>query len=222
LRPSSSSARSSKRPARGATPEQIAQWRKTVGAPDKPEGYYGETKSLRPESVPAEYWDPNSEKQFLDIAHKHSLPPAAVKDILDYYGGNIAKSLTASQEQQGAILQQEGAKLKQAWGGEYDGNLALAKRVAETVGLDPNTHPIFTTADGVQAFAKFGKLLSEDKLVKGDNQGINGSITAKIQDITDLKSTSQLAREYRGEFGPERQASAQSVYHQLLKAQGQQ
>jgi hypothetical protein len=145
-----------------------------------------------------------------------------VKDILDYYGGNIAKSLTASQEQQGAILQQEGAKLKQAWGGEYDGNLALAKRVAETVGLDPNTHPIFTTADGVQAFAKFGKLLSEDKLVKGDNQGINGSITAKIQDITDLKSTSQLAREYRGEFGPERQASAQSVYHQLLKAQGQQ
>ena len=87
-----------------------------------------------------------------------------------------------------------------------------------TVGLDPKTHPIFTSAEVVQAFAKFGKLLSEDKLVKGDSSGIDGSINARARDIVDPSSQSQMAREYRGEFGPERQAAAQATLHQLYTA----
>jgi hypothetical protein len=205
-------------PGQGASPEQIAAWRKTVGAPERPEGYVGEAKSLRPEAIPENMWDVESERKFLAVAHKHHLPPAAVKDILGFYGDSLANGLKASQQQEEVILQAETMKLRQTWAQDFNANLSMASRVAQTVGLDPKTHPIFTSAEVVQAFARIGKLLSEDKLVKGDAQGINGSIQERIREMTDFASTSVLAREYRGEFGPERQAQAQGQYHQLLLA----
>lgn len=208
-------------PGEGATPEAVAAWRKTVGAPEKPEGYLGDAKSLRPEGIPEDQWDAAGEKEFLALAHKHSLPPGAVKDIMAFYGNSIAKGLQASQVQEGEVLKAEGAKLRQAWGGEFDANMQMAARVAQTVGLDPKTHPMFTSADAVQAFAKIGKLLSEDKLVKGDSQGVNGAVSDRIRDITDPKSASVSAREYRGEFGPERQAAAQALLHDLYSSQAQ-
>ena len=42
------------------------------------------------------------------------------------------------------------------------------------------------------------------------------SIGERVKDITDPKSTSMLAREYRGEFGAERQTAAQGTLHQLM------
>jgi hypothetical protein len=87
--------------------------------------------------------------------------------------------------------------------------------MAATVGLDPMTHPIFTNADVVQAFAKMGRLISEDKLVKGGAQSIATTIQSRISEILDPKSNSQIAREYRGEFGPERQMATQQQLHQL-------
>lgn len=206
-------------PGENATPEQIASWRKTVGAPEKPEGYYPEgVKTLRPEVVPETMWDAESEKKFVELAHKHHLPPSAVKEIIGFHAESVKAALDASQGQETAILAEEGAKLRAAFGSEYDANLTLAKRMAQTVGLDPMSHPFFTTAEGVQVFAKMGKLLSEDKLVRGEGAGIDGSIAARISDITDMKSTSQIAREYRGEFGPERQSAAQKQLHELYAA----
>jgi len=70
----------------------------------------------------------------------------------------------------------------------------------------------------VQAFAKMASFLSEDKVVTGGGS-VSSGIQSRIQDITDPQSQSQMAREYRGEFGPERQAAAQSQYHNLLNAQ---
>lgn len=201
-----------------STPEQIAAWRKTVGAPDKPEGYLGEAKSLRPESVPESMWDVESEKKFLALAHKHHLPAATVKELLGFHAEAISSALKQSQEAEAGVLQAEAAKLKQAWGVDLEANINLATRVAQTVGL-PKDHPVFTNADVVQAFAKLGKLFSEDKIVKGDATGITGTIQDRVKDITDPAGTSLLAREYRGEFGAERQAAAQRQLHQLLASQ---
>jgi len=203
------------RPGEGASREELAAWRRVVGAPEKLEGYLGESGTVRPDAVPEAMWDPAGEKKFLEIAHQHSLPPAAVRDILAYYGENVAQSLHAAKAQETVVLQAEGEKLRSAWGKEYDANLALSKRMAATVGLDPMTHPIFTSADVVQAFAKMGRLISEDRLVKGGAQSIAGTFQSRISEILDPTSNSQLAREYRGEFGPERQMATQQQLHQL-------
>lgn len=205
-------------PGKDATPEQIAAWRRVVGAPEKTDGYYANTRSYRPDSVPENMWDAESEKRFLAVAHAHHLPPAAVKDILNFYGESVSQGFKISQQRHTAHLQEETASLRRTWGREYDANLSAAARVARIVGLDPKTHPIFTSSEVVQAFARMGKLMSEDRLVTGANQGISGSASDRIRDITDPKSNSLLAREYRGEFGPQRQSAAQTQYHQLLQS----
>lgn len=200
-----------------ATPEQVAAWRKTVGAPDKAEGYYSDTvKSYRPESVPENMWDVESEKKFLAVAHKHHLPPAAVKEIMDYYGGSLATGV-AKMEADGAAQQAaEKTALQKSWGADYDVNSALALRVAQTVGLDGKE--FIRDAQTAIAFAKLGKLFSEDRLVKGEPSSISGGVRERIQDIQDSKSQSVPAREYRGEFGAERQQTVQSQLHELIKA----
>jgi hypothetical protein len=208
-------------PGKEATPEQIAAWRKVVGAPEKAEGYLANTRSYRPDSIPETMWDSESEKRFLAVAHKHHLPPGAVKDIIDFYGDSFSNGMKVNQQRHTAHLQEETASLRRTWGREYEANLNAAARVAQIVGLDPKTHPIFTSAEVVQAFARMGKLMSEDRLVTGASQGLAGSASDRIRDLTDPKSNSVLAREYRGEFGAQRQAAAQAQYHQLLQSTSQ-
>lgn len=205
-------------PGKDATPEQISAWRKVVGAPDKAEGYYANTPTYRPESIPEEMWNGESEKKFLAVAHKHHLSPGAVKDIVDFYGDSFSEGMKINQQRHHSYLQEETASLRRVWGREYDANLHAAARVAHMAGLDPKTHPIFTSSEVVQAFARMGKLMSEDKLVTGASQGISGSASDRIRELTDPKSNSILAREYRGEFGAQRQAAAQAQYHQLLQS----
>ena len=199
-----------------STPEQLASWRKTVGAPDKPEGYLGDAKTLRPDTLPESAWSSESEKAFLDVAHKHSLPPAAVRDIIALHAADVGKHLQGVGEAQNAALAAEEVKLRTEWGAQFGDNLSAAKRMAQTIGLDPNTHPAFTDSTVVMAMSRMAKLLSEDKLVKGDAPSIGTTIEGRIKDIQDTKSDSMVSREYRGEFGAERQASAQHILHQLI------
>lgn len=206
-------------PGPDATPEQLAAWRKVLGTPDKPEGYYGEQKSFRPDAVPEDAWDAETEKGFLALAHKHHLPPAAVKEIMAFYGESVGKGLSANVEAATATLQVEAGKLRQAWGKDYETNLNAAFRMAKTAGLDPATDPIFTNAATVQAFARMAALLSEDKLVTGGSSSVVNGIAERIGDITNPSSQSLMAREYRGELGPERQRNAQLQLHALYEAQ---
>jgi hypothetical protein len=205
-------------PGENATPEQLAAWRKVLGAPDAPEGYLGDAKSLRPESVPEALWDAGNEKEFLALAHKHNLPPAAVKDILGFYGQSMTKGMEQNSAAEAAHLTAETAKLKQAWGNEFDNNLGLASRAAKVAGLDPATNPIFGSSEVVEAFAKLGRMFNETSLVTGEQSSASGSITSRITEIQDPKSTAMVAREYRGEFGPDRQVQAQAALQSLLKA----
>lgn len=203
-------------PAPDAPPERWAAWRKVTGAPEKPEGYRGDAKSLRPEALPEDGWNMETENKFLGIAHKHGLPPQAVKEIMDFYGSTVMDAVKQSHGDETAMVQAETAKLKQEWGQNFEGEIANASRMAKLAGLDPATNPIFTRSEVVKGFASLAKLIAGDKAVNGEQPGLGASIGERVKDITDPKSTSMLAREYRGEFGPERQSAAQGTLHQLM------
>jgi hypothetical protein len=210
-------------PSEKSTPEQVAAFRKIVGAPDKPEGYLGDAKTLRPETVPDGMWDPKAEAAFLAIAHKHHLSPAAVRDIIAHHGESVGQAFQQSAEAEQQHLAGQLSELKKSWGNDFDANLNLASRVAQTVGLDPKTNPIFADAGVVQAFAKLGKMFSETSLVKGEaSSSVSGGISTRITEIQDPKSEAIVAREYRGEFGPERQQAAAEMLRGLIKAQSEQ
>jgi len=153
-----------------STPDQIANWRKVVGAPDTAEGY-GE---LRPENMPAEMWDAEGEKKFAELAHKHHLSTAAVKDIMTRYGGMIEEAEGKIDAYVNTSLAAEDATLKQAWGEKYHDNLRAAQRFAATIGLKAD-NPIFTRAEVVMAMAQGTKLISEDRLVSGGNSSLSAS-----------------------------------------------
>lgn len=199
-------------PGETATPEQVAAWRKVTGAPEKPEDY----GSLRPEAIPEDLWDKEGEGKFAALAHKHHLPPGAVKEIAALHGEMMQAGLQGAEAEQTAMLESEGAKLKAAWGTQYDANLGAAQRFAETIGLD-SKNPIFTSAEVVQALARAASLISEDKLVSGQSKGLAGT-AERITDIMDPKSTSMLSRQYRGEFGSEQQQQAQATLIKLQQA----
>ena len=134
---------------------------------------------------------------------------------------SMTKGVQQNAEAQAAHLTAETAKLKQTWGNEFDSNLGLASKAAKVAGLDPATNPIFGSAEVVEAFAKLGRMFNETSLVTGETASASGSIVSRITEIQDPKSTAIVAREYRGEFGPERQASAQAALQSLIKAKEQ-
>jgi hypothetical protein len=205
-------------PGEQATPEQIANWRRVVGAPERPEGYLGTAKSLRPEAIPEGLWDAEAEKGFLALAHRHHLPPAAVKDILGYHARLVETELGRSQTDEAAVLERETATLRSEWGHDFSAKLNVAARMAATVGLKTDD-PIFTSARVVKAFASMAALISEDRLVQGDaRSAFGGSVQERIRDITDPGSTSQAARAYRGDYGEKAQQEAQTQLHQLYAA----
>ena len=206
-------------PGEGATPEQIAAWRKTVGAPEKPEGYRGDAKTLKPEGLPDELWNGDAEGKFLDIAHRHHLPPAAVKEILGFYGQSLLDTAKAGEADAAKLVEAETAKLRQSWGADFEANINNAKTLAQLAGLDPLEDPMFTSSRYVEAFAKLSKLIAGDKLVTGETPSLGNTITDRIKDITNPGSQSMIAREYRGEFGSQRQQAAQATFHQLLTSQ---
>jgi hypothetical protein len=161
-----------------STPDQVAAVRRITGAPETPEGYGG----LRPESIPAELWDQPSEARLQTVAHKHHLPPAALKDIVGLY----AESLDAAVKANDADLESQRAAglqaLKQEFGRDFDARMHAAKRFAQTLGLRED-NPIFMNADVVSAMARGAALVSEDRLISGATPGIGGTPRSQANSI---------------------------------------
>jgi hypothetical protein len=157
-----------------ATPEQLSAVRRLTGAPETPDGYGG----LRPESIPAELWDSGGEAKLQAVAHKHHLPPGALKDIVGLYAETLDAAVKANdadmQEQRTAGLQ----TLKQEFGREFEAKMHSARRFAQTLGLRED-NPIFLSPEVVSAMARGAALVSEDRLVSGGTQGLGG--TPRVQ-----------------------------------------
>lgn len=165
-------------PTETSTPEEIAAYRKAVGAPESPDQY-----QLKPEKLPEGVdWNDDLAKPFAEIAHKYHIPQKAMQEL-------VAAQL-ATEQSRGAVLaqsiEQELSKgreeLKKTFGGEYENKINTVKRVAATVGVDPLSRG-FTDPEMVKAFARLGEMLSEDKLTGGGGGGGGQSGAAKAKDI---------------------------------------
>ncbi len=194
-------------PGLDATPEAIAAWRKTVGAPDTPEGY-GE---LRPEDFPADQWDGETAGQLAQIAHKHHLPPAAVKEIIGLHAAQVKAGMEKFQTGEAEFKAAGVAALRKEWGADFDAQAHAAQTFAKAIGLNPANTPDFASPEFVLAMARGAKLIMGDKMITGAPVGVAGGIDSRIRDI-------QASPDYMGERGEQAQQAAQAQLHNLLNS----
>ena len=206
-------------PGESATPEQVKAWRELLGVPEDPSGYGVKKPEKLPDGVE---WSDALAGEFTQLAHKHNVPPAAVKEILSWYteqSGQMASAAREAQEQwlTRMLLAQE-QELRGEWGENMDERFGLALRAAKTFGLEGM--PVdWTPKDVVKALEMAGRSMSEDKLIKADGPGAGRTGRAAAMEIMDPQSMTREARQYRGEFGPQEQAEAQALCMKYL-AQG--
>lgn len=158
-------------PLDAAAPDHVKAERKAMldganNVPKDPKGY----GIARPETFPEEHWNQAGADKMAALAHKHSLSPDAVKELLglqvELTQGEIAKG----QQFEAEFFKTqdfEFEKAARASGMDVKRATELATRGAATLGIDPKS-PIFKNAAVRTACMRMTALVSEDKLVTGD------------------------------------------------------
>lgn len=143
-------------------PEEIAEFRKALGVPEQPDGYLEVIKpSELPEGVS---FDESLAKQAAEIAHKHNIPPAAMKD----FAALQMQQTQAGVQAVNAMVMQElaagKAELQQTYGDKFADKIELAKRAAITAGIDPTSRG-FMDPNMVKLALYYAERVSDDTLV---------------------------------------------------------
>jgi len=206
-----------------ASPEAKAEQRKLIGqlngAPEKPEGY----GFKKPDGVPDEQWNGKYMEGVQAILHKHGIGMEAAKELFEFdkaQAGEITTGSKAAQEKaQTEYAAAQSKALDTAFGADKAKNVDLAVRAIKTAGLDP-LDPMFRNAQAVILAAKFGAMISEDKLISGETNANAGmDDRAKALDIVNNPSNS-LYKAFHEPDHPQHEQAVQArsqlnkAYHQ--------
>lgn len=148
-----------------STPEEIAEFRKALGIPEKPDDY---VQALKPEQLPENiHFDDNLAKVASEIAHKHNIPPAAMKELAALQLQQQQAMVQASEQFVNQQLNAGKQELQQLYGEKFSEKIDTAKRVALTAGINPMARG-FTDPEMVKLAIWAADQIAEDKLVAAD------------------------------------------------------
>lgn len=177
----------------GTEPAEVIAERKAHldqinGVPKDVKGY----GIARPETLPEEFWNQEGADKFALLAQKHSISPAAVKEILglqvEITQGEIARGQAADTEFYASQDKAFAAGI-QKQGMDADKAMDLATRGANTLGIDPKS-PIFKNAAVRLALIRATQLVSEEKMITGGDAG-SGSAMNERDQARDIMSNPQ-------------------------------
>ena len=152
-------------PGDGATPEEIAAYRKATGVPDTPEEY----AITWPELPPGEQLDDTARSTWLARMHQIGAPPHIVQAFANLYGQHL-QTLHAGYRREAEAAGQE---LRRDWGPNYDANVGRANRYIQKYGGDSLVDLYAQTGVGrnpiaVRAWNKIGEDLQEHGAEAGE------------------------------------------------------
>lgn len=146
-------------------PEEIAEFRKALGVPENPDDYL---KSLKPEALPeGVQFDEALAKRAAELAHKHNIPPAALKELAALQIGQVQAMAQASEQMVMQQLEADRKQLKDEFGEKYSEKLDIAKRVAVTAQVPLETRG-FTDPNMIKLALWAAEQIAEDKLVSAN------------------------------------------------------
>ena len=198
-------------PGENAKPEEITAWRTLLGVPEKPEDYGLKKPDTLPDGV---QWSDELAEGFAALAHKHSLPPAAVQEISSWWAQQQGAAAGREAESFKGWVAAQKTELEKEWGGKYNDNLVAAQRVAGLAGIDMNDPDLGNNAKLIRSLHEVSKLISEDKLVAPDKTGQGLTAGQQADDILH-NAQNPWHEAYMGKQGKARQEEASRLYLRL-------
>jgi hypothetical protein len=145
-----------------STPDEVSAYRKALGVPDSLEEY-----DFTPEQVPEGFsWDKEAMQPFAEAAHKHNIPPAAMKELAGLFAQYESSRIDVVQGMFDQQRQEAIATLQKEWGADFQKNVGVAKAAAKLVGVNANSHG-FSDPEVVRGYVRLAQMMSEDKVGRG-------------------------------------------------------
>ena len=159
-----------------SSPEEVAAFRRAMGVPDSLDDY-----KLAPETLPEGMtWNDNMAKPYAEIAHKHGIPPGAMKELVAQHAKTEMFKMEAIQATFEKQRTEAVGTLQREWGNDFDKNIGLAKQAAKIAGVNSNSHG-FSDPEVVRGFVRMAQMMSEDKVGRsmGGTEFMTGAARAK-------------------------------------------
>lgn len=159
-----------------SSPEEVAAFRKAMGVPESIEEY-----KFAPDALPEGMtWSDDMAKPYAEIAHKHGIPPAAMKELVNQHAKTEAFKMEAIQATFEKQRTEAVQALQKEWGNDFGKNIGLAKQAAKLAGVDANSHG-FSDPEVVRGFVRMAQMMSEDKVGRsmGGTEFMTGAARAK-------------------------------------------
>lgn len=155
------------KPGEGATEGEIAEYRRSLGIPEKPEDYH----LPLPEGLP-EGLTPGEDTWFRELAHKHGLSKQQAENVFQDYYRNVGEQYKAQQAERERQSKQAVADLQREYGAEYNAKLTLGQRAIQEIGGADFAKYLEESGLGndprmIRAAIRMGELIGEDSLVAG-------------------------------------------------------
>jgi hypothetical protein len=174
-------------PNKNSTEDQWNEVYSKLGRPDTPDKYAFDVKS---EAVQI---DEGSIKSFAEQSHKLGLNNAQAQGILEFYKNNMESTMHQATIDTETAQAQSEAQLRQEWGKDFDGQVSRASALAKA-NMNPEILDM-KMQDGtrigdhpeiIKGFAKIAGMLSEDKLISTESEGMNNiqNLQSEIAAIT--------------------------------------
>ena len=159
-----------------SSPEEVAAFRRAMGVPDSLDDY-----KLAPETLPEGMtWNDDMAKPYAEIAHKHGIPPGAMKELVAQHAKTEMFKMEAIQATFEKQRTEAVGTLQREWGNDFDKNIGLAKQAAKIAGVNSNSHG-FSDPEVVRGFVRMAQMMSEDKVGRsmGGTEFMTGAARAK-------------------------------------------
>lgn len=188
-------------PGEKATPQEIAEFHKALGVPEKEEEY----KFQMPEGVAA---DENEDKTLRTLMKKHGISKKAAEGLVADYRASIFEGTKAEKEKAAALDAEFDRYLDNIYGPEKSAKISQFKEVVKKT-LDPKFHALIGKMDNSSALllaglvenihAKYGKegTFLDPKGVRGGMVRTQAVIT---QELTALHTKYLRARPQTSEY----------------------
>ena len=150
-------------PGDGAGTQERESYRKAVGIPESPGGY----DVALPDGVDLDAEGQDRVERFLGAVHSAEATSKMVRAALDWYFTEAADFVAADERKTKAEADALMATLRKEWGADYDANLEIAKRAADSfAGTDILVRLERETGDAklIKMFAEICRRMGEDSI----------------------------------------------------------